>query len=234
MPNPYFQFKQFIVRQDRCAMKVGTDGVLLGAWANTEGAKHVMDVGTGTGLVALMLAQRTESEILAVELDEQAANQAAENFTESPWSNQLSVVCADFLHFSSVQKFDAIVSNPPYFEQSLLSPNLQRTNARHTQTLNYESLISKAVELLSDNGQISLIFPVDKEVLLTDIATQNGLFVTRKCAVKPKPDSQPKRMLMEFSKIERETETTELVVEVSRHHYSPDYINLTKDFYLKM
>jgi tRNA1Val (adenine37-N6)-methyltransferase len=234
MPNPFFQFKQFTVRQDRCAMKVGTDGVLLGAWTHAMDAKRMLDVGTGTGLVALMLAQRTAAQILGLELDCEAATQAQENFNASPWSDRLNAQCADFLKFYSEEKFDLIVSNPPYFEQSLLSPNLQRTNARHTQTLTYETLVSKASELLSDCGRISLILPADKEGLLVDIAKRNALYLSRKCVVIPKPDALPKRVLLEFSKIETEFEVTDLVIELARHQYTPEYIALTKDYYLKM
>lgn len=234
MANPFFEFKQFCVRHDRCAMKVGTDGVLLGAWADVSDCRSVLDVGTGSGLIALMVAQRSTAQVVGIELDKEAASQAAENVASSPWSQRISIKSADFLQSTSESRFDLIVSNPPFFEQSLLSPNAQRTNARHTQTLNYETLLSKSVELLSANGRICLIVPADKEALLEALAQKVGLFITKKCYVLPTPDALPKRLLIEFSNESRSLICNQLVVEVSRHQYSPDYINLTKDFYLKM
>lgn len=215
-------------------MKVGTDGVLLGAWSRVEGTKTILDIGTGTGLIALMLAQRSDAHLMAIELDEMAANQASENVLASPWENRIEVICADFSQFQPALSFDLIVSNPPYFEQSLLSPNVGRTTARHTQSLTYEMLIEKSVSLLNENGRICLIVPSDKEDLLRELAAKNKLFTTRKCNVYPTPNSTSKRLLIEFSLKCMAYEITDLIIEKSRHSYSDDYIKLTKDFYLNM
>ena len=133
MSNPYFQFKQFTVWHDKCAMKVGTDGVLLGAWTSVESAHRILDIGTGTGLVALMLVQRSlpDANIVALEIDEAAVGQARENIIRSPWKERVEVVQADFRKYRSSDKFDVIVSNPPYFVDSLECPDRQRTAARH-------------------------------------------------------------------------------------------------------
>ena len=133
MPNPYFQFKQFTVRHDKCAMKVGTDGVLLGAWAPVQDVKRILDVGAGSGLISLQLAQRNpEAVITSVEIDPAAAAQAQENIQSSPWSNRMEVVCCDFRKYHPEDKFDLIVSNPPYFVDALRCPDNQRCMARHT------------------------------------------------------------------------------------------------------
>lgn len=234
MSNVGFRFKQFFVSHDRCAMKVGTDGVLLGAWSRVQQVDSVLDIGTGSGLVALMLAQRSSAHITALEIDENAAAQAAENVLNSPWSNRISVCACDFLSYHSTARFDLIVSNPPYFEHSLPSPDLHRTNARHTQCLNYESLLQHSARLLSPEGRICLILPFDKFALVEALAIRNQLFLTRTCIVRPTPDREPKRLLVEFSTVEIPLQVEELVIELTRHRYSDEYIALTKDFYLKM
>jgi tRNA1Val (adenine37-N6)-methyltransferase len=233
MANPYFQFKQFTVRHDRCGMKVGTDGVLLGAWSPIGDAQFVLDIGAGSGLVALMLAQRSSARIVAVELDEAAAIQAKENIEASPWLERMEVAQGDILSFSSDILFDLIVSNPPFFDLSLQSPDQKRTRARHTEGLSYDALLRKSAELLSPRGRICLIVPADKEQKIDELAQKNRLFPIRKTYVLPKPDAQPKRLLLELSVVERPLQTDELVIELARHQYSEGYISLTRDFYLK-
>ncbi len=151
MSNPYFTFKQFTIWHDKCAMKVGTDGVLLGAWAPVENCKRILDVGTGTGLIAIQLAQRApQANITAVEIDKIAANQASDNVRNSPWANRIEVICADFRHYTPNERFDMIVSNPPYFINSLKCGNEQRNTARHTDELNYNLLFSHSATLLHE------------------------------------------------------------------------------------
>lgn len=234
MANPYFQFKQFTVRHDRCGMKVGTDGVLLGAWSPVRSGMHVLDIGTGSGLVALMLAQRGAGSLVAVELDEHAAEQARENAAGSPFADRIKVIQSDILHFSSDKRFDLIVSNPPYFDLSLQSPDRKRTLARHTDTLSYDALIEKSAQLLVEGGCISLVVPSELEQKLDQIAGDNQLFAIHKTFVLPKPDVAPKRLLVSFSNVEGSQITDQLVVELARHHYSDEFVSLTKDFYLKM
>lgn len=235
MPNSYFQFKQFTVWHDKCAMKVGTDGVLLGAWTDVSDATSVLDIGTGTGLVALMIAQRCSAEIIAIEIDENAAGQAVENVKRTPWNNRISVENKDFKDFNYSEQFDRIVSNPPYFTDSLLSPNEKRTMARHTNELTFTDLIEGAAKLLAPDGEFSLIIPNDALFKITEIASRVGLYPVRQTNVIPKPGSPPKRALISFSfNKNKNLETEELVVELARHQYSPEYISLTKEFYLKM
>ena len=152
MSNPYFDFKRFRIEQDRCSMKVGTDGVLLGAWFPMERGFSVLDVGTGTGLVAIMAAQRGAGSVTAVEIDPEASQQASENAANSPFKDLISVQCADFAHFTAQLRFDRIVCNPPYFVDSLTCPQDQRTLARHTITLTYEQLMRTAYKLLKNDG----------------------------------------------------------------------------------
>lgn len=235
MPNPYFQFKQFTVWHDKCAMKVGTDGVLLGAWTNISNANSVLDIGTGTGLVALMIAQRCASEILALEIDENAVSQAIENKERSPWKERISVQHSDFKTFSCDKRFDLIVSNPPYFSDSLLSPDAKRSTARHTNGLSYYELVEGVSSLLSPKGEFSLIIPADTIDKIKEIAAVYNLYPIRQTNVLSKPDSMPKRTLVTFSFSNFIcTETNELVIELSRHQYSKEYISLTKDYYLNM
>lgn len=234
MPNPYFQFKQFTVWHDKCAMKVGTDGVLLGAWTDVSDVHSVLDVGTGTGLVALMIAQRCRAQIVAIEIDENAVLQAKENVLHSPWSDRIEVLQEDFTNYSFSEKFDLIVSNPPYFVDSLQSPNLQRTMARHTGNLTYWDLVQRASQLLSIDGRFSLIIPTEAVDTVRNFANQNGLFLIKSTYVVTKPNALPKRTLLSFSFHPEEYDENRMLVELSRHQYSKEYIELTKDYYLKM
>ena len=235
MPKPYFSFKQFTIHHDRCAMKVGTDGVLLGAWTNLENANRILDVGTGTGLIALMLAQRTiDAGITAIDIDVDAVGQAQENVQASPWEDRVDVVLQDVCTYVPDGLFDIIVSNPPYFVNSLKCPDGQRTTARHADSLDANRLIGKVTELLTPEGCFSLILPADQTDELLRIAEEYGLYPSRLTRVITRPGLPPKRVLVEFRKTPQSCEEAELVVELDRHVYSEDYIALTKDFYLKM
>ena len=154
-----FQFKQFTIRHDRCAMKVGTDGVLLGAWANAKGKQRILDIGTGSGLIALMLAQRTDAMITGIEIDPASATQAQENAAASPWADRLQIVATDIAGYTSYQAFDLIVSNPPFFNEMLLPPGAARSQARHTQALTFEALLFHVQRLLSPEGSFCAILP---------------------------------------------------------------------------
>lgn len=235
MPNPFFSFKQFTVYHDRCAMKVGTDGVLLGAWTDLSSSRRILDIGTGTGLIALMTAQRCpEAEITAIDIDAEAVEQARENIASSPWKNRVGVRLQDVCTYTSDTGFDTIVSNPPYFIDSLKCPDSQRTTARHTDTLDAHRLLEKAAELLTSDGRFSLILPADQTDELLRIARAQGLYPSRLTQVITRPGLPPKRSLVEFQKTYREIRENELVIELDRHVYSEDYITLTREFYLKM
>ncbi|MGL4410624.1 MAG: tRNA1(Val) (adenine(37)-N6)-methyltransferase [Bacteroidales bacterium] len=239
MAKDSFKFKQFTVKHGSCAMKVGTDGVLLGAWSNTEGVTRVLDIGTGSGLIALMIAQRSSAQITGLDIDKDAVKEAANNFNLSPWSDRLRSRLADFsTDYSSEngEKFDLIVSNPPYFENSLSAPDAKRARARHTETLSFESLFKGVSENLTLDGRFTMILPAECENRVEEIAGKFSLYPYLKCYVIPKPGAAPKRIMWEFrtSSIGYETITESLVVELERHHYSKEYINLTKEYYLKM
>lgn len=234
MPNPFFTFKKFTVHHDRCAMKVGTDGVLLGAWTNLGKAGRILDIGTGTGLIALMLAQRsTEALLTAIDLDKEAVSQAQENITASPWGNRIEVFLQDICTYEPTVRFDIIVSNPPYFVNSLKCPDNQRNTARHTDTLDARQLIGKAAELLAPEGQFSLILPAEQTEEIRNLAHETGLYLSHHTAVVTRPGLPPKRSLMEFRKTKTACQSDELVIELERHVYSEAYQALTKDFYLK-
>lgn len=237
MSQSFFQFKQFAVWHDKCAMKVGTDGVLLGAWTSVESSEQILDIGTGTGLVALMLAQRSPASVMALEIDEIAAQQALENVARSPWGNRIGVLCRDFRKFyaeKSDQKYDTIVSNPPYFANSLKCPDGQRNTARHNDDLSYEELLKGVSNLLSRNGTFTVVIPMDASDSFKSIAFLHGLYPSRQLLVKTKPGAAPKRTLISFTFEEQNCQEENLLIEVSRHQYSDEYIKLTRDFYLKM
>ena len=234
MANHFFKFKQFTIWHDKCAMKVGTDGVLLGAWADVSHAKQILDIGTGTGLIALMLAQRSNAHITAIEIDKLAVEQAQENIEKSPWSNRIEVIESDFKTFTTNSKFDLIVSNPPYFVDSLKCPDEQRDTARHNDSLNYNDLLEGISKLLDKTGQFALIIPSDVSTFVINHAEQYHLYPTKIMNIITKPGATPRRQLIAFKFDKEECIVEELLIELSRHIYSPEYIALTKDFYLKM
>lgn len=236
MSNPYFQFKQFTVWHDKCAMKVGTDGVLLGAWTSVQNAHKILDVGTGTGLVALMLAQRSlpDADIVALEIDETAAGQARDNVTRSPWKERVEVVQADFRSYQSSDKFDVVVSNPPYFVDSLECPDQQRNAARHNDSLTYEELLEGVAGLLAEDGAFTIVIPVDVADRVKMIAAVKNLYAVRQLNVITKPGSVPKRTLITFTFSNQECVVEELLTELARHQYSEEYIALTREYYLNM
>ncbi len=235
MPNDYFKFKQFIIQQDKCAMKVGTDGVLLGAWADCVNAKSILDIGAGTGLISLMLAQRSNAKIEAVEIDEAACVQAKENIKKSLWHDRIEILNKSFQDFSKStnEKYDLIVSNPPYFQNSLYAPDEKRTDARHNSNLKLDDLLNGALNLLTEKGKLSIILPYLEGTLFILKAAENGMYCIRQTKVLPKPDREPKRLLLEFMKEKMPLIEQELIIELNkRHEYSEAYKNLTKDFYL--
>ena len=228
-----FRFKQFAVEQEDVAMKVGTDGVLLGAWANSDNVKRILDIGTGTGVIALQMAQRNPiAHIHAVEIDNTAAKRARANFDLSPWAERLTVEQTAVQEFAPAEKFDLIVSNPPYFVDSLLPPDAKRSTARHTHDLTFEELDSAVCRLLDDNGRFALILPVaefEKYLALTQ------LHLVRRCDVCPVEGGAIKRIMGEFAKQPTtEIEIENIAIERGRRgDYTDDYRALTKDFYLK-
>lgn len=238
MPNPYFQFKQFTIHHDKCAMKVGTDGVLLGAWAGTEGCKRILDIGTGTGLIALMLAQRSKADIDAIDIDARACLQAGENAEASPFAGRIYVIHSDLADFAAAatRKYDLIVSNPPYFADSLKCPDRQRSMARHTDTLPLDRLLHDSRSLLAPGGRLALILPYDRMENLADCIRKENLFLSKEISVIPVPGAQPKRILIELTAEPPASpvSTGQLTIEIARHQYTDEYISLTKDFYLKM
>lgn len=228
-----FRFKQFAVEQDDVAMKVGTDGVLLGAWADCDGAKRILDIGTGTGVIALMLAQRnSQAEILAVEIDETATRRARSNFDMSPWAERLTVENCAVQEFKPSEKFDLIISNPPYFVDSLQSPDAKRTTARHTQDLTFEEMDRAVCRLLADSGRFALILPTAEfeRYLVT-----TRLNLVRRCDMHPTTGAAVKRVMAEFARSKNEAFALENITieKAQRGDYTDEYRALTKDFYLK-
>lgn len=234
-----FQFKQFALEQDRCAMKIGTDGVLLGAWTPIQNNPFsILDIGTGTGIIALMLSQRSAAEqIDALEIDDEAYEQATDNFENSPWNDRLFCFHAGLDEFveEPEDEYDLIVSNPPFYTEDYKSENEQRDLARFTDAMPFEDLIEAAALLLSENGIFSVIIPFKEEKNFIALANQCELYPVKITRVKGTPTTEIKRSLLAFSRNENaETEIDELIIETARHIYTSEYIELTKDFYLKM
>lgn len=236
MTNNYFRFKQFTIRQDKTSFRVGTDGVLLGASASLEGATSILDVGTGTGLIAIMAAQRSEAGITAIEPDSGSFAQAAENVSECPWSSRIRVLNTDFETFikESRDHFDVIISNPPWFRNSLENPDAKKSMTRHAITLTSNDLLSGSECLLSDNGSLQVILPYAEGSLFIAEASAYGLFCSRIMKIKPLPSAPVKRLILKFEREKRPVVEKFLTIESgTRHHYTDEYKELTRDFYLK-
>jgi tRNA1Val (adenine37-N6)-methyltransferase len=215
-------------------MKVGTDGVLLGAWVDCADANTILDVGTGSGLIALMLAQRCNAKIDAIDIDQNAYLQAGINFGNSPFAKQLQVYPIDFRQYCPEYSYDLIVSNPPYFVDSLKSPDSGRNLARHTGDLSFEDLVNTSCHLLSKKGRLCLIIPFEAFKMIDSLTNQNDLFLTRKTIVRPRENFPPKRILLEYSKRKTALKVTNMFIEKTRHIYSEAYIDLTKNYYLRV
>lgn len=234
-----FQFKQFSLEQDQCAMKIGTDGVLLGAWTPIENQTNsILDIGTGTGIIALMLAQRsTANQIDALEIDENTYEQATDNFENSPWNDRLFCFHAALDEFveEPEDEYDLIVSNPPFYGEDYKSSNNQRDLARFQDAMPFEDLIEAAAMLLSENGIFSVIIPFREETNFLALAKECELYPVKITRVKGTPTTEIKRSLMAFSRNEiSDVAIDELIIETARHIYTPQYTELTENFYLKM
>lgn len=234
-----FQFKQFSVSQEKTAMKIGTDGVLLGAWAPvSENTYSILDIGSGTGIIALMLAQRSNAEqIDALEIDEDAYEESVENFENSPWGDRLFCYHAGLDEFMDEpeDEYDLIVSNPPFHTENYFSGDEKRDQARFTESLPFEDLVEAADLLLSEHGIFAIIIPFSAEEKFIALANDFDLYPIKITRVKGTPTTEIKRSLLAFSRNKPNiSPTDELVIEIARHDYTPEYIALTKDFYLKM
>jgi tRNA1Val (adenine37-N6)-methyltransferase len=234
--NKPFSFKQFIIEQDKCTMKIGTDAVLLGAWAHIQDAASILDIGTGTGIIAIMAAQRNAAaQVVGVEIEASACEQARENMAGTHWSSRLSLVQSSIQDFAqdSAQSFDAIISNPPFFTGGTFSHNQDRNNVRHTVKLPNGDLLLAARKMLSPQGKFSVILPYIEGLRFVEMAKNYHLFCTRITEVMPKPDKAIERLLLEFGHVEKPIVKDVLIL---KHENEPseEYAGLTRDFYLNM
>lgn len=233
-----FKFKQFVVEQDSAAMKVGTDGVLLGAWADINSdVFHILDIGTGTGLIALMMAQRSNAEVIdGVELNDEAYEQTVNNFEQSNWGDRLFCYHASFQEFVEEidTQYDLIVSNPPFYTSTFKELSESRAMARHSDSLLYSELLNGTAKILAKGGTCAFIIPFSEEENFIKIAKENNLYIYRITRVKGTAEAPIKRSLLQFSFVKKTSITTELIIETERHVYTDAYKNLVRDFYLKM
>jgi tRNA1Val (adenine37-N6)-methyltransferase len=235
MAHQEFVFKQFKITQDKCAMKVGTDAVLLGSWVNTSNANTILDIGTGTGIIALMLAQRSNAMIDAIDIDNNAFVQASENVAACKWKEHIHVHHISLQQYARVtdKKYDIIVSNPPYFVDSSKASEESRSNARHTDQLPYDDLLKGVLALLNPNGKFYVILPTKESEQFRDLAEENKLFLTKLTRVITRTDKPEKRWLMRFEFTRKSfSEDSITIEEDERHSYTEAYKELTKDYYL--
>lgn len=235
MPNTYFGFKQFTVYQDKSAFKVGTDGVLLGACADVSGAEKILDIGTGTGLIALMLAQRCGGEIIGIEPDRDSFEQACQNVESSKWNGRIKIENTDLQSFNPENtRFDLVVTNPPYFINSLKNPDPRKASARHNQSLTSEEILQGVARLLTDNGRMQMILPYVEGNIFISEAQEYGLYCSNILKIRPLPTGEIKRLILTFTRERKKVTEKFLTIEHGRRHeFTDEYINLTKDFYLK-
>jgi tRNA1Val (adenine37-N6)-methyltransferase len=234
MPNDYFNFKEFTIHQDKSAFKVGTDGVLLGAYATLDGVKNILEIGSGTGLISIMLAQRCKALITAIEPDYDSFVQSCENVSSCNWKDRIKVLNSDLQSLTAVpDRFDLIITNPPYFSDSLKSPDFRKSASRHNNSLTSVDILEGVSKLMEDEGQLQLILPyVEGNVFIAE-ARQYGFFCNSIVKIKPLPSREVSRLILTFSKLQKKHVEKYLTIEHGRHLFTEDYINLTKDFYLK-
>jgi len=232
MRNSVFAFKEFSVNQDKCSMKLGTDSVLLGAWAKSDKAKRILDIGTGTGVIALMLAQRTDAEIDAIDIEYAAHVQAKENFSESKWHDRLKSFHCSLQEFTPSKKYDLIISNPPYFPLPKSHQEREGTQARYTHLLSFSDLAEHVVRLLSSKGKFYVIFPIHEGAMFTNEAEKRELFLTNYVWVKTTSRKKfPKRILMEFGFSEKKDMDDSMIVIQSENKFTEEYKNMTKGYF---
>jgi tRNA1Val (adenine37-N6)-methyltransferase len=228
-----FKFKEFSIIQEKSAMKVGTDGVLFGSWVSCEKAKNILDIGCGTGLISLMLAQRNLiGNVTGIEIDKTASQEAQLNICNSSWKERIEIIYTSLQGFSSEKKFDLILSNPPFFPKN--NSQKSRDIARHANTLSFVELIVNSANLLEKDGVFSVIIPKDCEKYFCQITDLHKLYCNRVCYVNGSKSSEVKRVMMEFSFIKCNKLVEYLTIERSRHNYTDKYIRLCKNFYLNM
>ena len=228
-----FKFKQFNIIQEKSAHKVGTDGVLLGSWVSCKKSNKVLDVGSGSALITLMIAQRNlDCSITAIEIDKQSSLEASLNIKNSNWQDRITILNTSLQQFRTQEKFDLIVSNPPFFPK--IKSQERRDIARHTNTLSFEELIADSTNLLFKEGILAVVVPKSEEEVFCKIAKKYKLFCNRSCYIRGNKSSAIKRVLMEFSFVKSSTKKEYLIIEKSRHEYTEDYIQLSKEFYLNM
>lgn len=236
MANNYFEFKEFTVHQEHAPFKVTTDSVLLGAWARIEGAKRILDIGTGTGILALMVAQRTDADIVAIEPEPSSFMQAGLNIADSKWHDRITLINIDLQSYfpGGDLLFDAIITNPPFFINSLLNPDAGKARARHSHTLGHHELLEAVLRLLEPSGSLHLVLPVNEAGRVIEMAAPIGLYCQRRLYIKPTPLTPSSRVLMTLGHSKSEIDESTIVIEIEgRHHYSDEYVSLIKDFYLK-
>jgi tRNA1Val (adenine37-N6)-methyltransferase len=233
MANNYFIFKQFTIHQEKAAFKVGTDGVLLGAGADIAGVKRILDIGTGTGLVAIMLAQRCDANIVAIEPDHDSFIQCLENVTGCSWKDRIRAENTTLQDFQSVDRFDLIVANPPYFSDSLKNPDPRKSFSRHNDSLTNDELLRGASRLLAESGRLQVIMPYAEGNLFIAEAYEYGFYCNNILKIRPLPRLEIRRMILTFSKQHLTPTEKFLTIEHGkRHEFTEEYKNLTKDFYL--
>jgi len=234
-----FKFKQFTIEQDRCAMKIGTDGILLGAWVELRDPYFILDIGAGTGVIGLMMAQRSNAELIdAIEIDDDAYEQCVDNFENSPWNDRLFCYHASLDEFAEEmqdeEKYELIISNPPFYTEDYKGNDQSRNQARFADALPFEDLVENVALLLAEEGRFAVIIPYAEEENFLELARKVSLFPNRITRVRGTKDSPLKRSLLQLSLSETTVKENELIIEISRHEYTPEYIELVKDFYLKM
>lgn len=237
MNNNRFEFKKFIIKQDACAMKIGTDAVLLGAWSKFEcGDKcRILDIGTGTGILAIMAAQKMpEAKITAIEIDADAAMQARENADNTEWKDNIKVISDNISNYKDEELFDYIITNPPYFDKSLKCPDKQRNTARHTDSLTFTELAENICRLLKPDGSSYIIIPSDAEDNLCNAAINSNLYPSHKVNIITREGQKPKRIIIVFKHKTSSYTEEYITIRDKDGYYTEQYVNLTKDFYKKL
>jgi tRNA1Val (adenine37-N6)-methyltransferase len=235
MANNHFIFKQFTIIQGKSAFKVGTDGVLLGASADISNVRNILDIGSGTGLISLMLAQRCDAAITAIEPDYESFLQTCENVSSSPWQQRIKVIHTSFQNLDQNKgRFDMIVTNPPFFIDSLKNPDPRKSAARHTESLSAEEILQGALKFLNEDGNLQLILPYVEGNIFIAKANKYGFYCNSIIKIKPVPSSEIRRLILRFSRIQKKPVERFLTIEHGkRHEFTEEYVNLTKEFYLK-